>query len=172
MTKPPPPDKSAAPSSASAGMRHVFGPRPVGALVPSLVRPAFRGRNAATAQVLADWESIVGPAIAAVTTPKKLFSGSLTVACSGPIALELQHLSGELLQRINAHFGKPTATTLRFVQDFSKPIPRARPPRPAAIAAARAAVANQPEDPLRDALEKLGRAVLSRPVSTPGGKTR
>jgi hypothetical protein len=36
-----------------------------------------------------------------------------------------------------------------------------RPPRPAAVAQARTAVAGMPEGDLRDALEALGRAVLA-----------
>ena len=96
--------------------RHVYGPRPVGALMPRLTRAAFRRRAPATAQVLADWAAIVGPAIAAVTTPRRLAAGTLTIACAGPIAMELQHLSGEVIARINAHLGSQAVATLRFVQ--------------------------------------------------------
>ena len=74
-----------------------FGPRPLGALVPAVVRPVFRTRAPATVQVLADWEAIVGPALAAVTLPKRLSAGTLTIACAGPVAMELQHLSEALL---------------------------------------------------------------------------
>ena len=95
--------------------RHVYGPRTVGSMVPRLTRPTFRRRAPATAQVLADWEAIVGPAIAAVTTPRRLSSGTLTIACAGPIAMELQYLSGELTGRINAHLGSQVVTSLRFV---------------------------------------------------------
>src|SRR5512135_36563 len=105
--------------------RHVYGPRPVGTLIPRLTRPAFRRRSPATAQVLADWEAIVGPAIAAVTTPRRLSSGTLTIACTGPIAMELQYLSGELTARINAHLGSQVVTGLRFVQTtgLAPPVP-------------------------------------------------
>ena len=96
--------------------RHVYGPRPVGALMPRLTRPAFRRRAPATAQVLADWSAIVGPAIAAVTTPRRLAAGTLTIACAGPIAMELQHLATEVIARINAHLGSQTVAALRFVQ--------------------------------------------------------
>jgi hypothetical protein len=152
----------ALPAREDAGARHLYGPRPVGALIPTLVRPAFRRRSPATAQVVADWEAIVGPALAAVTTPRRLFSGTLAIACSGPLALELQHLSGELMQRINAHLGRVAVTRLRFVQDVRPPPPLAPKPCPAAREAARAAVSGLPEDRLRDALESLGRAVLTR----------
>src|SRR5260370_23329422 len=62
-----------------ADVRHIYGPRPVGALVPRLVRAAFRKRSPATAQVIADWEAIVGPMLAEVTTPRRLAAGTLTL---------------------------------------------------------------------------------------------
>jgi len=146
--------------------RHVYGPRPIGALVPRLARPAFRRRAPATAQVLADWPAIVGPAIAAVTVPRRLAAGTLTIACSGPIAMELQHLSGEVIARINGHLGTPAVTALRFVQTLEAPPVRA-PARatvsPAQQAAVSAAVALVPEGNLRDALAALGHALLTSP---------
>ena len=138
--------------------RHIYGPRAVGALVPALVRPAFRRRAPATAQVLADWEAIVGPAIAAATTPRKLFAGTLAIGCSGPMALELQHLADQLIGRINAHMGRVTVTRLRFVQDAAPPAALL----PAVPRAIRTAVVDVPDDALRGALERLGRAVLTR----------
>lgn len=148
-------------SEGGEDKRHVYGLRQVSALVPGLVRPAFRARAPATAQVLADWEAIVGPTIAAVTTPRKLFSGTLAIACSGPMALELQHLSEQLMARINGHLGRITVTRLRFVQDFTAAPSLRKPVRPA-VAAARLAVAGVVDDALRGALERLGQSVLAR----------
>ncbi len=143
--------------------RHVYGPRPVSALLPVVTRAAFRRRSPAAAQVLADWPSIVGPALAAVTTPRRLLAGTLTLACSGPIAMELQHLATELIARINAHLGAPTVQALRFVQTAPAPALPPRAPRVVAGAAeaAEAAVAGLPSGELRDALAALGRAVLN-----------
>jgi hypothetical protein len=143
--------------------RHVYGPRPLSALMPRLTRPAFRRRAPATAQVLADWASIVGPAIAAVTTPRRLSASTLTIACTGPIAMELQYLAPELIGRINAHLGSQAVTGLRFVQTAASqaPPPPAR-PAPVDTSAAEAAVASLPPGELRDALAALGRAVLER----------
>jgi hypothetical protein len=141
--------------------RSVYGPRPVSALVPALVRPAFRARAPATAQVLADWEAIVGPAIAAVSTPRKLFAGTLAIACSGPMAMELQHLSEQLIARINTYVGRVTVTRLRFTQDQSVP-PILPEPRPRAVAAARKAVSGIADPELHEALERLGQSVLAR----------
>jgi hypothetical protein len=156
-------EQSVSPDAPHQSVRHVYGPRPVAALVPAIVRPAFRRRAPATAQVLADWEAIVGPAVAAVTTPRRLSAGTLTIACSGPVAMELQHLSAALINRINAHLGEIAVRQLRFVQNavptpVSLPLP---PPGPDIAAAAKRAVADLPEGGLRDALEALGRAVLA-----------
>jgi hypothetical protein len=143
--------------------RHVYGPRPVGSMVPRLTRPAFRRRAPATAQVLADWAAIVGPAIAAVTTPRRLSSGTLTIACAGPIAMELQYLQGELTGRINVHLGSQVVTSLRFVQttDLAPAAPPQHAPLdPAQLAKVDAAVADLPESELRTALAELGRALL------------
>jgi hypothetical protein len=150
--------------------RHVYGPRPVSALLPALTRPAFRRRSPAAAQILADWPSIIGPALAAVTTPRRLAAGTLTLACTGPIATELQHLATELIARINAHLGLPTVQALRFVQTAAPPPATLSPPAPritaAATKAAEAAVAGLPNGELRDALVALGRAVLTVDVDT------
>jgi hypothetical protein len=150
--------------------RHVYGPRPVSALMPRLTRPAFRRRAPATAQVLADWSSIVGPAIAAVTTPRRLSGGTLTIACSGPIAMELQHLAGEVTARINTHLGSQAVTALRFVQTLDRALPaRAMPAQanPAKLAAVEAAVTALPEGELRAALTALGRSMAAEaPPST------
>ena len=151
------------PNSPREPGQFVFGPRPLSALLPPLIRPAFRGHGAATAQLLADWPAIVGPAYAALTTPRRLAGGTLTIGCTGPVAMELQHVAPVLIERINATLGRVAVSGLRFVQ-AAPPRPAARAPaapRPA-VEAARAAVAGMPEGELRDALERLGRAVLAR----------
>ena len=153
----------------AAGARHVYGPRPVGALVPQVTRPAFRRHSAASARIMADWAAIVGPALAAVTTPRRLAAGTLTLACSGPLAVELQHLTAQLTERINTHLGGTPVHRLRFVQATLSAVPARPPPKipTAAIQAAQRAVADLPEGPLRDALAALGSAVIAS-----RGKTR
>ena len=147
--------------------RHVYGPRSIGVLLPQVTRPAFRKRAPAAARVIAEWDAIVGPALAAVTVPRRLAAGILVISCAGPIALELQHLSAELLERINTHLGQLTVRGLRFVQDGRK-VPMLAPtpvPLPPPVAArAEAAVVGLPDGPLRDALLALGRSVLAAAV--------
>jgi hypothetical protein len=154
--------------------RHVYGPRPLAALVPQVTRPTFRKHAPAAAQVLADWDAIVGPALAAVTTPLRLTSGTLTIGCVGPVAMELQHLSGELISRINTHLGSRTVQSLRFAQTlFDRPLPPLPPPpSPEAKARAEAAVADLPEGELRTALAALGQAVLEQRSMSPRSSKR
>jgi hypothetical protein len=130
-------------------------------LLSGVLRPTFRRRSPATAQVFADWELIVGPQLAAQTLPQKLFAGTLTIICNGPVAMELQHLAEPLMARINAHLGHIAVTRLRFHQGVlpeSPPLPA--PPPPLARAASARAVADLPKGALRDALERLGAEVL------------
>lgn len=148
-----------------AERRFAAGPRPVAALLPAITRPAFRRRSPAAAQLLADWPAIVGPALAAVTLPRRFSAGRLTLACTGPVAMELAHLAPQLLARINAHLGQALVAELRFTQDRapeSLPLPRAAtqgPPGPAVENSVDNRLAHLPEGPLRAALAALGRSI-------------
>lgn len=145
--------------------RHVYGPRPVGLLVPGLTRAAFKKRSPAGAQVLADWAAIVGPELSAATTPRRLVAGTLTLACSGPTAMEMQHLSGQVIERVNSHMGRILVQRLRFVQDpapLAPPLPP--PPRRPAAAVPLPGIA---PGPLRDALSALGQVVAGRGAGRP-----
>ena len=149
------------PTGKEAAARHPFGPRPIGALVPGVTRPAFRKQSPAAAQLLADWPLIVGPALAATAQPKRFQAGTLTLGCTGPAALELQHLAGPLIERINGHLGRPLVQRLRFVQEASPPAPSAQTRRPRARPIA---IEGLPDGPLRDALGALGAAVADDPA--------
>lgn len=158
--------------------RAVHGPRPIGALVPVVARTAFAKGSYGTVRLMEAWPGIVGPALAEVTIPRRLSRGSLTIGCSGPVAMELQHLSTEVLARVNQYLGGQTVTALRFVQTQilgKRPKPPPRPNRAADNAAALGAaqaVAHLPAGPLRDALATLGRAVLTESASRLGKQTR
>ncbi len=144
--------------------RFFGGPRALGALLPRLTRPAFKRRSPAGAALMADWPAVVGPALAAVTTPKRLGNGTLVIGCAGPVAMELTHLAPQLIGRINAHLGQAAVERLRFAQQATSPAagpsarraaaePVALPPR------VQEAVAAVPSGELREALEKLARGV-------------
>ncbi|WP_270938918.1 DUF721 domain-containing protein [Falsiroseomonas oryzae] len=147
------------------GRRFPGAPLPLGALIPGVTRPAFRKRSPGGAQVLADWAQIVGPALAAVTSPLRLSAGTLTLACAGPVAMELQHLAPELIGRINGHLGRVTVERLRFVQQAAGGArPSVAPARPDAPVptGVRARLEALPEGDLRQALENLARGVYRK----------
>ena len=141
--------------------RFVWGPRPLGRLIPHLTRPVFRKRSPAGALLLADWAEVVGPALAAVTSPKRLAQGTLTIGCAGPVAMELTHLAPQLVARINAHAGRTLVERLRFVQQAAAPAaaPRRAQAEPAVPPRVEQAVEAVPAGELRDALAKLARGV-------------
>lgn len=142
--------------------RFLGGPRPIGALLPALTRPAFKRKSPAGAQIMADWPELVGPALAAVTQPLRLASGTLTLACSGPVAMELQHLAPQLAGRINAALGRVAVERFRFVQKAPAGTAPGRkaPPRPAPLPdRVESALERVASPDLRAALERLGRGV-------------
>ena len=122
--------------------RFLGGPRPLGALIPRLTRPAFRRKSPAGAQLMADWAEIIGPALSDVTAPQRLTGGTLTLACAGTVAMELTHLAPQIIQRINAHLGRAAVDRLRFVQ---LPPAGGRPPRRRA---------SEPIEPLPDSIQE------------------
>jgi hypothetical protein len=148
--------------------RHVYGPRPVGALVPNIAKPVFKAHNPAAAQVVADWELIVGPKVAGMTTPRRLDRGVLTIACAGPAAMEMHYMGLEIIKRINTHLGGQPVHSLKFTQaGMPKKAPPPPPRPPEAIPEAQAAVAPLPDGDLKSALESLGRVVIGRAKHPP-----
>ena len=109
-----------------------YGPRGIGGLVARVARPAFRRRSPAASQIMTEWATILGPDLGARTAPRRFTAGTLTIACDGPVAMELQHLAPQLIARINGHVGQRLVERLRFVQlaVVSHVIEPPRAPRP------------------------------------------
>jgi hypothetical protein len=140
------------------------GPRDLAALIPRLTRPAFRKKSPDSAQILADWPMIVGPGTAAMAEPVRLSAGTLTLACTGPAAMELGMAAPAIMERINSHLGRIAVRKLGFVQRPSRP----EPPRPARPVPGpvpdpvRTRLDGVPGEELRAALERLAKGVYSR----------
>jgi hypothetical protein len=145
--------------------------RPIAAELAGLIGKPFGRRGFGEGSLIADWPAVVGQEVARHAIPLKLSfprgqrrDGSLTLRVRGAFAVELQHLTPQLLERINGYLGYRAISRLKFEQGL---LPRARPPgisQPAPLdpAAARdlARDLGRIEDPqLREALEGLGRAV-------------
>ncbi|GAN54551.1 DUF721 domain-containing protein [Tanticharoenia sakaeratensis] len=148
-------------SDAAWTARRTGVARTLGALLPKVTESAFRKRPAASGRLALDWGIIAGPKLSAVTEPRRLSAGTLTLACSGPMALELQHLSPQIIARVNRHFGQTIVERLRFVQDATLPLPRTARPAPAEPVAV-----DGVDDPaLAEALGRLGARIAARAAS-------
>jgi hypothetical protein len=129
-----------------------FGPRGIAALLAPVVRPAFRKRAPAAAALLADWDSLAGPDFAARAAPVKFAGGTLTLACAGPTAMELQYLGPTLISRLNLALGQQMVERLRFVQQPPAILATPAPPPPRNV---RPPPPDLPEGPVGEALAKL-----------------
>lgn len=78
-------------------------PQLVGAIVSRYLDRSGLSAKVEAASVVPEWESLVGPQIAAVTEPQRVSEGVLIVAVrSSAWMMELNMMKGELMRRINA----------------------------------------------------------------------
>ena len=141
----------------------------VGVAVSRLAAPIVGRRGGGIlVRLKAEWTAIIGADWAAVTWPTALGrDGVLTLRAASMAALELQHRTPLLIERINFFFGRAVVTRLALVQgplplDSS---PGSAPPRSLGAGEADALDEQLSEiaDPeLRAALARLGRDVVVR----------
>lgn len=153
-------------------------PKPLADFVDRCIGPALAAQGFAASDVVVAWPEIAGERLAAFSRPMKLEwpkrgghdprdrpePATLVVRVEGAFALEMQHVAPLLIERINARYGWRAVRRIVLKQG---PVPRPAGPRPpppelgpeerARLAALTADVA---EAPLRDALDRLGDAVL------------
>ncbi len=146
----------------------------VGALIGAIIDPVTRRRGFATAELISAWPDIVGAQFADCTTPEKIVwpreenggPAVLVLKVDGPRSIFVQHEAGQIVERANAFLGYGAIGRLRIVQGpvgRAKPTAKARNPEISAAeeAALGTSVATIDEGPLKDALARLGRGVLS-----------
>lgn len=155
----------ARPKRSAPGLRSVAAP------VSKVARPMLKRRGLAGGRIVAEWKQIVGDALAACSCPEKLspargeHDGVLRIRVDGPLAIELQHLEPQIIERINGYFGYRAVGRLVMVRG---PLPKPPPPKPRRERAPNPEAAREAarhfgrigDDDLKAALESLGRAVL------------
>jgi hypothetical protein len=149
------------------------GMRAIGRSLPKIAGKALGRHGLAEAGLVADWTAIVGDRLAEATLPVRLAfprgerrDGTLSVRVQGSLALELQHLTPQLLERINGYLGYRGVERIKIERG---PLPRAarhlaEPDAPGfdeaeSEAAISSAVAGIGEAALRQSLARLGRAI-------------
>ncbi|WP_114394325.1 DUF721 domain-containing protein [Oleisolibacter albus] len=147
------------------------GPQRLGRTLTAVAGKALGKNGLAFGALLTDWASIVGSRLAEQTSPLKLVfpagkreEAVMHLRVSSPAALLLQHEEPQLIERINAYMGWRAVARLKLVhggpalksKSYVVPPKRITPQQEKSIAATAATV----EDPdLREALERLGRAL-------------
>ncbi|GBD57691.1 DUF721 domain-containing protein [Gluconobacter wancherniae] len=138
-----------------------WGERQIGTFIPGLTKLAFKKKSPLLVRLMMDWEDFVGPRLGRETEPRRMSAGTLTLACSGPVAMELQHFAPQILERINTACGlrgEHTLKRLKVVQDMTAfETPRPVRPKPLQVN-----VADIDDEDLRQALERLGGHVSAR----------
>ncbi|HVI90440.1 MAG TPA: DciA family protein [Dongiaceae bacterium] len=148
--------------------------------VPAVTRAAIGSRGFAEAGLITHWAEIIGPELARGCQPDKLrfpkgerSGGTLTLRCIGAMALELQHQTPLLIERINSYFGYRAIAQLRLIQGSLRRQPQRRvtklpPLAPIDRAATEAKLSALPESDIKDALRRLGDAIRQRAKSPAG----
>jgi hypothetical protein len=153
-------------------------PRPLSDFLGATLSDTLKSQGFASSEIIARWADIVGPEIAAHSEPMRINwprpntpggladegaePATLVLRVEGPAALEIQHLSAVILERVNRFFGWQAIGRIGLRQ---APLRRREPPAPpppldpeveARIAASLPAIA---DDDLRQALARLGAAI-------------
>lgn len=159
--------------SATKVRRGSAGPRLIGTAVTRLTRPLLGKHGFAVGAIITGWDAIVGHELAAFAVPTRVSfargersDGTLHVrTAGGAFATEIQHRAPTLIERINTHFGYRAVARIKISQGpiSRRTLPPLRLPRPLDAgeqAALAAEVAPVEDGDLRDALARLGRAVI------------
>ncbi len=114
------------------------GMRTLGNSVTRISSSAMRRRGFAEAAILTNWDTIVGQQLADHSQPSRIVfprgeraGGTLHLRISSAFAPDIQHLSPQIVERINGHFGYAAIARLELHQgwvtapDRGQPAPEA-----------------------------------------------
>ncbi len=147
--------------------------KPLSTIVGGTLSAALAKQGFASTELVSRWPEIVGTDVAAHSEPIRILwkrtredeaaePATLVLRAEGPAAIEIQHQSNVILERVNRFFGWQAVGRIALRQaPLSRPKERKPPPGPspeetARVAAQLTAIAN---DDLRQALARLGAAI-------------
>ncbi len=147
--------------------------KPLSALLGSVFSDAYARQGFAARELVTRWAEIAGPEIAAHAEPLKIqwprpvegqpqAPATLVLRVEGPMALEIQHTSDVILERVNRFFGWNAVGKLALRQaPLSRASARKPPPAPDPAAVKRVAetLTSVEDEDLRTALARLGAAI-------------
>lgn len=147
--------------------------KPLSALLGNAINDAFAKQGFASRELVTRWADIVGASVAAHSEPLKIQwprpvenqqpePATLVLRVEGPMALEIQHTSDVILERVNRFFGWNAVgrIALRQAPLSRRPVQKARKkPDPAAVAKVEASLGTVEDADLRAALARLGASI-------------
>ena len=151
-------------------------PRPLSEFLAPTLTGVLKAQGFASAEILSRWAQIVGPEIAASSEPLKINwprvhgeetpePATLVLRVEGPAALEIQHMSAVILERVNRFFGWQAIGRIALRQAplrrREKPKPPV-PPDPALTAKIASELNGLEDDDLRQAVARLGAAIKGK----------
>jgi hypothetical protein len=148
-------------------------PKPLSQIVAKTIADAFAKQGFASTGLVTLWPEIVGAEIADHAEPMRMVwprrvheddpdPATLVLRVEGPVALEIQHMSGVIIDKVNRFFGWRAVGRIQIRQAplmrrAAKKKPRG--PDPAVVARLAAGMSDVADAGLRDALARLGAAV-------------
>src|SRR6201994_4773175 len=147
--------------------------KPLSVLLSDVFSDAYSKQGFAARELVTRWAEIAGPEIARYSEPLKMQwprpvegqpqePATLVLRVEGPTALEIQHASDVILERVNRFFGWSAVGRLALRQGpLSRRERRAAPAAPEASAVAEVAqtLSSIEDEQLRAALARLGATI-------------
>jgi len=150
-----------------------FQPKLLSQLAGKTIADALAKQGFAQTGLVTHWAEIVGADIADHAEPMRMIwprrvheddpdPATLVLRVEGPVALEIQHMSGVIIDKVNRFFGWRAVGRIQIRQAplmrrAAKKKPRG--PDPAVVARLAAGMADVADEGLRDALARLGASV-------------
>jgi hypothetical protein len=147
--------------------------KPLAVLLGGVFADAYAKQGFASRELVTRWAEIAGQQVANFSEPLKIQwprpvegqpqePATLILRVEGPMALEIQHSSDAILQRVNRFFGWNAVGKIALRQaPLSRPKPRrmVKPPDAKAVAQVAETLPGVEDDALREALARLGAAI-------------
>jgi hypothetical protein len=147
--------------------------KPLSQIVGKTIEEVFAKQGFASTGLVTHWGEIVGAEIADHAEPMRMIwprrvhqddpePATLVLRVEGPVALEIQHLSGIIIERVNRFFGWRAVARIQIRQAPLKRQAKKQPPPgpdPAVVARLAAGMGDIADEGLRDALARLGASV-------------
>ncbi len=163
-------------------MEQTMAMKAIGKHFSKVAEQAYARHGVAWAGLLSDWQIIIGQPLSDICLPEKIswprqqsetrskhqkIGGTLVMKVAYGRALEVQHTTPQIIDKINAYYGYQAISQIKIIQgDIPKPEifqkPELRPLGRAAAARLDSEMVEIEDDNLKGALRNLAKGVLTK----------